>query len=138
MPLLPAVCHLETRLLESLVDQPADPVFQAAHDLGSHPLGGEPPLPQDLQEAKADLLNEVPVIDLTPALSGQFVDGRDGRPEQGQEEKDGRAVPTLSTACLYQKGENLILGEVFAVQGVEEGDQPRGIGEGCEQRAFPP
>ena len=136
------VCAVPFKGNESFVgdrgQQSPDPVSQLSDNPAGHFVWSDVAFPDDLDEEKAEVLDEVLPVDagMPPPCMG--VDARQGRCEKDDEERGDVAMPVVVPVA----GNEIEEDGVFPVQVrrlvMEEGDQIAGIGKEEQFRTFRP
>jgi len=136
------VCAVPFEGNESLIgdrgQQSPDPVSQLPDDPAGHFERGDGAFPDDLDEEKAEVLDEILPVDagMSPPCMG--VDARQGRGEQDDEKRGDVAMPVPLPVMGNKIEEDGVLPVQIRRLVMEEGDQIAGIGKGEEHRAFRP
>ena len=126
-------CRVEDRGQQS-----PNPVSQLPDDPAGHFVWGDGAFPDDLDEEKAEVLDEVLPVDagMPPPCMG--VDARQRRCEKDNEERGDVAMPVVVPVAGNEIEEDGVLPIQVRRLVMEEGDQIAGIGKGEQLWAFRP
>ncbi len=136
------VCAVPFEGNESLVgnrgQQSPDPVSQLPDDPAGHFVWGDVAFPDDLDEKKTEVLDELLPVDAGMPSPCIGVDARQGRCEKDNEERGDVAMPVVVPVAGNKIEEDGVLPIQIRRLVMEEGNQVARLGKGEQFRAFRP